>query len=260
LGLLLPEDAPYQVRTYRNWEALIEAAPREAPSTAVLVDAFADNTLAPDPALRELLRVAPLLPVLASVDLSSACPEAVRTVLEWGVSGLVDCPLEAPPEALFSRLRDAHARPFKRRLDCLSRYASSNAVTLIRAAAEVSSDGGLSTDLAAIFGVTERTLSEWCAREALPPPRRLLAWTRVLLAIALLEEPVRTWRNVAQSTGYVNDRGLRRAIKTLLGEDKAPADPRQRTLAEAVKTFEGELFEHRERLRLARRPRRLATT
>lgn len=255
LGFLLSQDAPYQARTYPSWEALTEAARREAPSTAVLVNPFADDTLTPDPSLRELLRVAPLLPVLAWIDLGSSCVEGIRSVLEWGVSGLVDHPLEAPPEALVSRLRDAHARPFKHRLDRLSRYTSGNAVTLIRAAAEVSSDGGLSTDLASIFGVTERTLSEWCTREALPPPRRLLAWTRVLLAIALLEEPGRTWRNVAQSTGYVNDRGLRRAIKSLLREDQAPADLRQHTFAEAVKTFEGELFEHRERLRLVRRPR-----
>jgi hypothetical protein len=253
LGSLLPRNAPYQPRACPSWDALTEAARREAPSTAVLVDPFPDAAGAPDPSLRELLRAAPLSPVLALVDFSSVSAEGVRTLLEWGVSELVDLQLEASPEALISRLRAAHARPFKRRLERLFRYASGNAVTLTRAAAEVSSDGGLSTDLAGIFGVTERTLGDWCAREALPPPRRLLAWTRVLLAIALLEEQVRTWRNVAHSTGYVDDRGLRRVIKSFLGVEKGPIDPRQHTFADGIAVLDGELRELRERAREANR-------
>ena len=97
--------------------------------------------------------------------------------------------------------------------------------------------------------------SSWCAREALPPPRRLLAWTRVLLAVGLLEEPARTWRNAGHATGYVDEGGLRRAIKSLVGERNTVADPRQLTFAKAIAAFENELREYRERHRRSRRPR-----
>jgi AraC-like DNA-binding protein len=248
----------YEVRPCPSWDALIEAARREVPSTAVLVDAYADSREEPDAALHELLQVAPLLPVLVPVNLSASSPERVRPLLEWGVSELVDFPIEAPPEALVARLRAAHARPFKRRLEMLSRYASGNAMTLIRAAAEVTADGGLSTDLAKVFGVRERTLAGWCAREALPPPRRLLAWTRVLLAVGLLEEPARTWRNVARSTGYVDEGGLRRAIKSLVGGENALAERRQPASAQALVVFAAEMRDRRERLRRSRKTQRLA--
>lgn len=256
----LPEATGYEVRSCRSWDALVEAARREAPSTAVLVDDFSASGDELDPALRKLLQVTPLLPVLVPVNLSSSSPERVRLLLEWGASELVDLAIEAPAEALVARLRAAHARPFKRRLDGLSRFASGNAMTLIRAAAEVTADGGLSTDLAAVFGVRERTLAGWCAREALPPPRRLLAWTRVLLAVGLLEEPARTWRNVGHATGYVDEGGLRRAIRSLVGEQNIVADLRHPTFANAIAAFEGELREHRERYRRSRRPRLTGTT
>lgn len=251
----LPPATGYEVRSVRSWDALIETARREAPSTVVLVDPFSTSRDAPNPALRELLQVAPLLPVVVPVNLSSSSPERISLLLELGASELVDLAIEAPPEALVARLRAAHARPFKRRLDGLSRFASGNAMTLIRAAAEVTADGGLSTDLAAVFGVRERTLAGWCAREALPPPRRLLAWTRVLLAVGLLEEPARTWRNVGHATGYVDEGGLRRAIKSLVGEQSTVADPRQPIFTEAIAAIEDELRECRERRRRSRRSR-----
>lgn len=244
----------YAVRPCRSWDALIEAARGEAPSTAVLIDDFLASGNEPDPTLRELLQAIPLLPVLVPVNLSSSSPERVRLLLEWGASELVDLGIEAHPEALVARLRAAHARPFKRRLDGLSRFVSGNAMTIIRAAAEVTADGGLSTNLAAVFGVRERTLAGWCEREALPPPRRLLAWTRVLLAVGLLEEPTRTWRNVGRATGYVDEGGLRRAIKSLMGYQNPVADPRQPTFVKAIAAFENELREYRERNRRSRRP------
>lgn len=178
----------------------------------------------------------------SSTELSKSVP-----LLEWGVSELVDLPIEAPPEALVARLRAAHARPFKRRLEELSRYASGNAMTPHPGGRGVTADGGLSTDVAAVFGVRERTLAGWCTREALPPPRRLLAWTRVLLAVGLLEEPARTWRNVGHATGYVDEGGLRRAIKRLVGEVNALSDRRPHAFANALAAFARELRARRER-------------
>lgn len=239
----------YSAVRIAGWERLLAAVRREPPSTAVLVAPFRPPARDPDPALRELMAAAPLLPVLVCLDFERCSPEGAETVLRWGASEVVDLRLELASEALVPRFRAAHARPFKRRLEGgLSRHASGNALTLIRAAVEVASDGGLSTSLAGVFGVNERTVGDWCAREGLPPPRRLLAWIRVLLAAALLEESGRSWSNVARSSGYADDPGLRRAVKGLLR--RPPSSPRERPeFTAALAAFESELRECRERAR-----------
>ncbi len=240
----------YHTRVFGDWKTLLTAARQEPPSTAVLVHKDTLPPGSPDSCVRDVLEATPFLPVLVAIDLATAQSEGVRLLLKQGVSELIDLPVENTPAALLVRLREAHARPYKRRLEAgLSRYVGGNAVTLIRAAAEVTVDGGLSTDLAGVFGVNERTVSTWCAREGLPPPRRLLVWLRVLLAVSLLEEPGRTWRNAARSSGYVNDGALRRAISGLLDPRVSLAGPKERMWTEAMATFNAELRRHRERLR-----------
>lgn len=251
--------AGYRATRVLDWDALHAAVRRAPPSTAILVAPFSASSGAPDPKLRELLSAAPLLPVLVAVDLAASDPADVGVLLEWGVSEVVDVRLEGGPEALVPRFRAAHARPFKRRLEAgLSRYVSPNAMTLIRAAAGVACDCGLSAELAGIFGVNERTLGKWCTAEGLPPPRRLLAWVRVLLGVALLEEGTRSWNNAARSTGYVDASGLRRVVAGFVPPSQAGADGRRPSFQTAVAAFDNELHQRRERRRGThglRRPR-----
>jgi transcriptional regulator GlxA family with amidase domain len=127
----------------------------------------------------------------------------------------------------------------------LSRYVSPNAMTLIRAAAAVVFDCGLSEELAGIFGVNERTLGKWCTAEGLPPPRRLLAWIRVLLGAALLKEGTRSWNNAARSTGYVDASGLRRAVAGFLRPPQPGADERRSSFHAALAAFDSELHQRR---------------
>jgi AraC-like DNA-binding protein len=51
----------------------------------------------------------------------------------------------------------------------------------------------------------------------LPPPRRLLGWIRVLLALSLLEEAHRTVLNVALVCGYTDNSSLKRAVENFTG-------------------------------------------
>ena len=201
-----------------GWEALIMAARHASPSAAVLVDGFTSREPEPDPRLEQLLQAVPSLPVLVAFDLASAQAPGVRLLAELGVTDFVDLPIEHNPSALLVRLQSTHARPFKRRLEKGLPDISPHALTLVSGAAGVAADGGLSTDLAREFGVNERTLSGWCARAGLPSPRRLLAWQRVLLALALLEEPWRTMQDTARAVGYVDDSTFRRAAAALLGQ------------------------------------------
>ncbi|HYH80575.1 MAG TPA: hypothetical protein VEX86_12285 [Longimicrobium sp.] len=241
----------YRATRVSSLDALLAAVRRAPPSTAVLVAPFGDPAGGPDPALEVLLASAPLLPVVAAADLGACAAAGVEMVLRWGVSEVVDIRLEGGPEALAPRFRAAHARPFKRRLEeQISRYLSANAMTLVRAAAEVACDCGMGGDLAGVFGVNARTVGNWCAAEGLPPPRRLLTWARVLLAAALLEERTRSWNNVARSTGYVDASGLRRAVSGLVRSARSGEAGRHRPSFEtAMAAFDGELRQSRERLR-----------
>lgn len=253
-------EPPFAVRVVAGWDGLAGHLRSAHPSTVALVDPYggrADGPLAPE--------LAPLMVRHPSVAFVAAVPflhperiADVRTLLDWGVSELVNLDLDTGPRAVTSLLCAAHARPLKRRLEpVLLRYVSQNAITLLRAATEVAVDGGAAPDLAERFGVMPRTVSVWCAREALPPPRRLLAWMRVLLAATLLEDPGRTAAAAARACGYSTDRSLRRAAGILLGPHAAGAGATGLFPA-ATAALNAELAALRESVRERSRARRLA--
>ena len=252
----LPED--YRPRFVDGWDALAAAVESAPPSLTVLADAYLGRTPSqgPSPRLRELLWRRPSIAVVAALPLREESAEHASTLFAWGVSDVLDLELETSPLAVWQRLRGTRGRPLKRRLETvLSPYASEYARNLVRAACETAVDGGGAADLSAIFGVEARTASAWCRREGLPPPRRLLAWTRVLLATTLLEEDGRSVVNVARCAGYATDHALRRAMRELAGGDPSTVD-RQRLFDRAADRFNAELREHRERAREQRRASR----
>lgn len=250
----------YRVRAVPGWEALDTVLATAPPSTVALVDPYVGRARGepPAPRLRELLWRRPSATVVAALPLRAERVAHAAALLEWGVSELVDLELESTAEALLPRLHGAHARPLKRRVEqVLSQYASTYAGTLVRAACEVAVDGGGAPELAQRFGVEPRTVAGWCRREALPAPRRLQAWIRVLLAAALLEEPERSVLNAARGAGYATDHALRRTMRELAGSDPASL-PRDRLFAAAAERFNAELRDLRELARERRRAGRAA--
>lgn len=236
-----------------QWDDLIAAGREAAPSTVLIVAPFDDPALAiPNPRLPALIAAsAGVVPVLALVPFQASVTAAVRTLLDQGVTEIADVHLEATPDAIRPRLQAFHAQPLKRLVEpALSRFASTNTRTLVRAAAEVAVDGGTAVDLAEVFRSTERTVSGWCAREALPQPRRLLAWLRLILALSLLESPHRSVAKAARGAGYSFDHSLRRAVRDMLGGD---APPRERTVSQALDAFASELRLLREQRRQEKR-------
>ena len=231
-----------------GWGDLLDAAKTAAPSTTVVVQPFATpGEPHADPRLPELLQAARLIPVVAVVPFQAAYTAAVRTMLDQGLTDLADAALELTPDGIRPRLHAVHAQPLKQLVEpALSRFVSANARTIIRAAAEVTVDGGTAVDLANVFRSTERTVSGWCAREALPQPRRLLAWLRLILALALLEAPHRSVARAAMGAGYSFDYAFRRAIREMLG---GTAPPRERTVTEALNAFSAELRALRDKRR-----------
>jgi len=237
----------YRMRRVPDWDTLHDTLREAHPSTVVLLHPYDEEE--PErlsPRVRELTGKFPSIPVAAVLPFDDERFTDMRTLAEWKVSELVDREVDLAPAALHLRLRQAHGRPFKHRLEqALPRYVAQQAMTLLYAAIEVAVDGGGAPELAEHFGVEPRTVAGWCARRGLPAPRRLQAWLRVLLAATLLEDPERTVVGVAAACGYANDHALRRAVRELLGDEDA-ALPREDAFDRLVRAFNTELREVRQ--------------
>ena len=256
LGVLGP---PWVVEPPVGWGEADEVVRNAPPSAVVLLDPYAGARPGDAfPRLHELLRRFPSLTVVAALELRPDTVGDVSTLLEWGVAEVVDTGPECTPTAIQARLRQAHARPLKRRLErALSGYVRGDARDLLLGAAEVAVEGGGATELARALNVAPRTLTEKCIRADVPPPRQVQAWMRVLLACMLLDDPGRTVYATAYACGYSTDRSLRRAVGAFLGAD-ATTLRRGGAFARAAKAFNEVLRELREEGRERRRAERLA--
>ena len=259
LGGLGVVDPPYAVEPPVPWAEADQVVRNAPPSAVVLLDPYAGARPGDAfPRLHELLRRFPAITVVAVLELRPETVGDVSTLLEWGVAEVVDTGPESTPRAIHARLRQAHARPLKRRLErALSPYVGTEARDLLLGAAEVAVEGGGATELARALRVAPRTLTEKCTRADVPPPRQVQAWMRVLLACMLLDDPGRTVYATAYACGYSTDRSLRRAVGSFLGAD-ASTLRRGGAFARAARAFNDVLREVREEGRERRHAERAA--
>jgi AraC-like DNA-binding protein len=204
-----------------DWESLRAAISNAPPAALLVVDPYVPgngDVMQLSPQLRALLWEFPSATVLAAMELRPGRSHDVRTLGEWGVTDIISIGEEDTHEAISRRLRGAQGRPLQNLLQrCLPSAMSGRARTLLMAAAEVVSMGGRGRDLARALHLSERTVLRWSERSGLPPPRRLMAWMRILLAASLLDDPGRTVLSVAYACGYSSDSSLRRAMQDFLG-------------------------------------------
>lgn len=248
----------YRVRPVEGWAELGAAMDQAPPSATVLADPYLGRRPAegPSPELRRLIARRPSVPVIAALPMRGDLVGDAATLLEWEVSDVLNLYVQRSAKAVRECLHGVRARPLKRRVEpLLTTYASENARNVVRAACEVAVEGGAAPELAAIFQVDPRTVTAWCRREGLPPPRRLLAWTRVLLAAMMLNEHGRSIVNVARSTGYATDHALRRAMRDLAGGDPSTV-PRAELFDRAAARFRHDIRDVRDRARERRRDTR----
>ncbi len=211
----------FHCRFLATWQAVREAMADAPPATLVVVDPYETDfrdagQLAPE--LRTLLWEFPSATVVAALRIRAGCSHDLRTLGEWGVTDIIALEEDDTPDAIARRLRAAQGRPLQGLLDrALPHSVSGKSRTLLMAAAEVVSTGGRGKDLARSLHLSERTVLRWTERAGLPPPRRLMAWMRILLAASLLDDPGRTVLSVAYACGYSSDSSLRRAMQDFLG-------------------------------------------
>jgi AraC-like DNA-binding protein len=250
----------FQPRWFDGWDELAAAVETAPPSTVALVDATLDAEPegGPPARLREIIERRPSIAVVAVLP-SADDAAGIHLLIEWGVTQVMGLRDARDALDLGERLRDARARSLKDAVkDLLPIGSTVYAQQLVHAACDVVVEAGGAPEMAERFGADPRTVAGWCTREALPPPRRLLAWTRVLLACMLLKEDGRSVVNSARGAGYATDHALRRALRQLVRADPVTAK-RAELFDLAVDRFRAELrglqdvARDRRRLRPARR-------
>ncbi|HEX6910045.1 MAG TPA: helix-turn-helix domain-containing protein [Longimicrobium sp.] len=244
-----------------DWDALRTSLNESPPAALVVVDPYTrtygtEAELAPE--LRSILWEFPTATVIAALEVRRGRVRDLRTLGEWGVKEVIALDEEDTVEAIGRRLRSAQGRPLQSLLErSLPTNLSGRARALLMAAAEVVAEGGHGRDLAASLKLSERTLLRWAEQADLPPPRRILAWMRVLLACELLDDPGQTVLSVAYTCGYASDSSLRRAVQEFT-EVMLTQLRKQGAFATASEKFLTELNDAREAGRIRRQETKLS--
>lgn len=216
----LAKERGYELQLIGGWRLLAEAA-RTAPASAlVVIDPYhgVPERKQPSGELADLLGQLPSLTVTAALPVEPGRLGDIRRLSELGVVQVIDLEEEGTVTSVGQRLASARGRPLRALMDrALPDSASGAARSILAAATAIVAEGGQGQDLARSLDVTPRTVSRWCRRAALPPPKRLLAWMRILLAAELLDDPGRRISDVALACGYAADSSLRHTLRTFLG-------------------------------------------
>ncbi|HET6762836.1 MAG TPA: helix-turn-helix domain-containing protein [Longimicrobiaceae bacterium] len=229
----------YTFQSVPDWPSLEEAVRESPPSALVVVNPYEDapGKAGPSPSLRTLLVEFPSTAVFAAMEITGDRTDDLRTLGKWGVVQVISISHDDTPQSLVRRFRASQGRPLKGLLEqVLPPETPGRARAIVDAAAEVVAVGGHGRDLARALRLSRRTLLRWCERADLPPPRKLLAWMRILLAAELLDDPGRTVLSVAHACGYSSDSGLRRVTQKFVGS--SPTELRRRgAFARSSKSF-----------------------
>lgn len=240
----LPREVPCWVSG--SWERLRETARDAPPGTVVVVDPAAEGGgEMPSPELARFLAEHPWLPVVAAPGPGLATADGVRLLRDLGVAEVLVPGVEDTRHGVLRALGRARGAALRGLMHgVLPLHLPGKKRRLLFAAAEAGASGGRSPDLAAVLGVTETTVIRRCERLALPPPRRLLAWVRVLLAARLLDQPGSTVQRAAAVCGYATEAGLRKVVRGFLGTSVTELRERG-ALETAAGAFRRELREGR---------------
>lgn len=218
-----------------DWEALQDAVKSAPASAIVVVDPYAGmpNRGEISIELSALMNRYPSVAVVAAIEMRPGCIEDARRLGEYGVVQIIDLDGELSGRHVAALLTAVCGRPLRTLVQrALPRYTGAAARSILATAARTVSEAGHGSDLARALHITPRTLSRWCRRAGLPPPRRLLAWMRVLLAAEMLDDPGRTVSDVAFACGYSADGSLRHAFRAFV--DLSPTELRARGAFDTV--------------------------
>jgi methylphosphotriester-DNA--protein-cysteine methyltransferase len=199
----------------RTWEELEEACKDDEVSLAI-IDLFADGQAHFD-MVRRLKMRAERLTLVAYVSLTSDRARDLFDAGRAGFDGLLILGHDDTPAAFRAVLERASARgaaqllrPHLIDVDPLVRDAVMVAVT--RAHLRLTSHR-----LAEICGAPKRSLLSALEKAGFPPPQKLLAWGRLIVAAQMLEDPARAADAVARQLDFPSGSAFRNTCQRYLG-------------------------------------------
>lgn len=241
-----------------TWRSVEVALQRAQPNSILVVEPIEPvspcGTFERIQAVQHVLRQNPFMPVVAVAKHPENNAEIYAALLQAGLTEWLDLGRECCALAVERRLRQAASVSVQRLLDrALATPLSSRTRVLLGRASEIASAGGKMPDLARSLGVGKRTASRWLARADLPPPRRLLAWIRLLLVADFLDSGRHSLEAIARATGYSSGASVKTALRNMLGT--TPNDLRSRGAFQTVASrFSEDLRAIREARRTSGRP------
>lgn len=220
----------HEILPCENWDGLTKACERQ-PVRVAVVDLFSGGVADFD-RVRQLKQ---RLPRLALICYVAATLENARDLFDagrQGMDGLLlfdrdDSPIELVRALAFSESR-VLADVVRRSLSGADSVVYDAVMLAITRAHERLSPLGLSK----LLGVPRRTVSERLATGGYPPPQRLLAWGRLIVAAHMLEDRHRSADRIAASLDYPSGSSFRNTCQRYL--HATPGQIRDRGGAEYV--------------------------
>jgi hypothetical protein len=212
--------AGYEFRSVKDWQDLHTSLQRSPLTAVAVVDPWHPGPPGASlERLRELVQRFRAFTIVAAARYAPERGDVLREILAWGVADALDIDRESTPAAITRRLGSVQARSAHRLVfRALEGSVPSRTQALLSGTAEVVAAGGQAPELAEAMGADERTVLRWLHRAALPPPRRLMPWIRLLFASELLDDPARSVESVARLSGYAGAGSLKVSYRNLVSE------------------------------------------
>ena len=188
-------------------------------------------------AIRQLQTLFPEQPVVAWTDLRDLPTATLLEMAALRVADVIRGDEEYLPMALSRAIGAALQRTVSRRIaqavgDCFPRRL----VPVFEYVLEHVNDQLDRDQLAAVFGISRRTLHNRLTEAGLPPTRAFLTWCKLFVAVALLEQPGYTLDSVAGQLDYSDGSVLANLLRRYVGTGISGLRPHG-ALAVAARVF-----------------------
>jgi|GEM_PF-1344117 len=188
-------------------------------------------------ALRRLREEFPRHPVVAWCDVRAITPHDLLAIARAGVQDLIRHDLDELRHVFVRIVASATQRAISYRiLEEISDVVQQRLHPLLEYVLEHSHEHLDRDGVAAVFGLSRRTLQNRLTEARLPPLRPFLTWCRLLVATALLDEPGHTLDSVAAQLDFHDGANLGVALRRYTGTNITQLRARG-AFTEAVRAF-----------------------
>lgn len=179
------------------------------------IDAFGHSMASAAATIRHSF---PTVPILAYCTLSASASSAVLDIAHAGVTSLVFRGVDDAGYAMRAAIRSSCQRSITERVyAAVAIHLPATAHPLLRYAISRAADDPSVEDAARGLGVDRKTLFNWVRGWSDLGPREFINWTRLVIAMGMLEDPRRTAEHVALELGFASGTAFRNMLQRYVG-------------------------------------------